>query len=226
MFNLPLGRPGWRPPRDYGEQGIALQTLVITAVMLLLAVSAGVLVQAIARRAADDLAGQATSFEASPCNAVEVYDIAFAAQGVSGSHQGHAGSEIGCRPVCALTFVVKEGKFFVRVVARPEQPVDKLASIRQYSYDDRYFTAYKLKARYPEISEYGDGEGVQIEGDVRLAELLGKTVLLQDSKSFFADGAAEGLEFHETVRIASVHGEEGVRATQAGRVCETYALPG
>ena len=87
------------------QRGITLQTLIVTAVLVLMAVAAGVVIVAITRSAQDDLENQ-TSTIGAKCNEVEVYDARLAAANVPGTNLGGAveGSDIGCVPACTLVF--------------------------------------------------------------------------------------------------------------------------
>ena len=80
-------------------QGFTLQTLVVTAVLVLLAAGAGVLLTAMTTAANRDLANQQPSADG-PCTQVEIYDINVAAAGIKGSNAGVPGSAIGCIPAC------------------------------------------------------------------------------------------------------------------------------
>ena len=112
------------------EQGFALQTLIVTAVLVLLAVGAGVVVIAITRSSSDDLEGAQGDLE-SRCQPWEIFDPELAAVGAGGgakasiqaaimqdfsttltpnsvplSWQGSGGvtsSAIGCLAPCYLT---------------------------------------------------------------------------------------------------------------------------
>ena len=87
--------------RTADERGITLQTLIVTAVLVLMAVAAGVVIVAITRSASDDLQNQTVDVPGK-CNEVEVYDPNLAAANVPGTNNsGKAiGSAIGCVPVC------------------------------------------------------------------------------------------------------------------------------
>jgi len=81
------------------ERGITLQTLIVTAVLVLMAVAAGVVIVAITNSASDDLEEQTTSIEAL-CNGVEVYDPVLASSASKGRNGGQTSDRIGCIPVC------------------------------------------------------------------------------------------------------------------------------
>jgi len=65
------------------ERGITLQTLIITAVLVLLAVAAGVVIAAITGNSADDLEDQASDIEGR-CLPWEIHDTQLAAAGLGG----------------------------------------------------------------------------------------------------------------------------------------------
>ena len=81
------------------ERGYTLQTLIVTAVLVLMAVAAGVIVVAITGSANRDLENQQPSIDG-PCNQVEIYDAQLAAASVRGSNAGVEGSGVGCVPAC------------------------------------------------------------------------------------------------------------------------------
>ncbi len=85
--------------RTADERGITLQTLIVTAVLVLMAVAAGVVIVAITNSASDDLEEQSTSIDGN-CNPVEVFDPTIASRNIKGTNAGQEGSAIGCIPVC------------------------------------------------------------------------------------------------------------------------------
>ena len=82
--NLPCATAKTHNP----ESGITLQTLVITAVLALAAVAAGVLFLALGRNTNRNFEGQVPSANNEKCNAVEVYNPSLARLGVKGTN-GH-----------------------------------------------------------------------------------------------------------------------------------------
>ena len=104
-----------KPPHP--EQGYTLQTLIITAVLVLMAVAAGVLVVAITRSASEDLEGTDPDL-AARCLPWEIYSPEYAAAGAGGGGYhtkldandspapgagGVTSSAIGCLAPCYLT---------------------------------------------------------------------------------------------------------------------------
>ncbi len=92
------------------DRGITLQTLIVTAVLVLMAVAAGVVIVAITNSSSDDLEEQSQDLEGR-CTRTEIYDIELAVAGVKGQQgqehlisavQGDVveGSDVGCIPVC------------------------------------------------------------------------------------------------------------------------------
>ena len=65
---------------------MALQTLIITAVLVLVAVVAGVIFIAQGESANEDLIGQAPSIDSEKCNEVEVYNHELAVRGIRGTN--------------------------------------------------------------------------------------------------------------------------------------------
>ena len=83
------------------ERGITLQTLIVTAVLVLMAGAAGVVIIAITNSAEDNLANQATDIPGR-CAAWEIHDPTLEAAGRGGTpaQGGLESSAIGCRRVC------------------------------------------------------------------------------------------------------------------------------
>ncbi len=101
------------------ERGITLQTLIVTAVLVLMAVATGVIVVAITSSASDDLEEQSPDLEAR-CAPWEIFDPELAAAGAGGGGEytsfifpdqanvqeaapgegGVTSSKVGCLPVC------------------------------------------------------------------------------------------------------------------------------
>jgi len=102
------------PSRD--ERGITLQTLIVTAVLVLMAVAAGVVVVAITNSASDDLSEQSPDLEAK-CAPWEFHDPEREALGIGGGEPieterittptpgrgGVTSSGIGCFAPCYLS---------------------------------------------------------------------------------------------------------------------------
>jgi len=92
------------------QRGITLQTLIVTAVLVLMAVAAGVVIVAITNNAQDDLEDQTTNID-SRCNEVEIFDPVVASRGAKGTNGTNGiveGSDIGCIPVCVWTAVAAD----------------------------------------------------------------------------------------------------------------------
>ena len=86
------------------QRGMTLQTLVITAVLVAVAVVASLLIVAISRSSGERLEDSNATQEGL-CQPWEVHKVALAAKGYGGT-QGHGGifsSSIGCVAVCYLT---------------------------------------------------------------------------------------------------------------------------
>ena len=106
-FLIALPRTTSETPRKRDERGITLQTLIVTAVLVLMAGAAGVVIIAITNNANDNLENQNAGIE-SRCEKWEIFDPTLDAAGrggeaVSSGRPGLGGitsSAIGCRRVC------------------------------------------------------------------------------------------------------------------------------
>ena len=122
MLNVRNSRPDLNP----SEQGFVLQTLIVTAVLVLLAIGAGVVIIAITRSSSDDLQDSQGDLEG-PCKPWEIFDPTLAAAGAGGGKKilpvfqfvppkfvggepvaspgvgGITSSAIGCLAPCYLT---------------------------------------------------------------------------------------------------------------------------
>ena len=235
-----LGKPR---PACSDERGATLQSLIITAVLVLMATLVGVVTIAITRSASGGLANQAPSMAGHGCNNVETYDLEYAALEQPGANRGHQGSAVGCVPVCVLDFrgksVTGDDLDDVAHAAR-DLPVHAPPEVRQYEYDSR-----NREARTPardlwdnrrngvEIVQYGNvignrGEGVRVAGPLQPDELSGRVFLMQDSGHVFAtgDGVAQGLALSEDIADIFKVEEFAVRTTKAGKECEVYDAAG
>jgi len=121
-----LARPtptrGWlrsagRGSGSGGERGATLQTLIITAVLVLLAVAAGVVIVAITGSSSDDLEDQASDIEGR-CLPWEIHDPELEAAGLGGGDidageggDGVASSRIGCLAPCYLGVLAEKNDF-------------------------------------------------------------------------------------------------------------------
>ena len=97
-----------RPPvklRTADQRGITLQTLIVTAVLVLMAGAAGVVIIAITNNAQDNLEGQNTGVE-SRCEPWEIFDPTLDAAGRGGGNGGIDSSASGCVRVCYVKYNV------------------------------------------------------------------------------------------------------------------------
>lgn len=94
-------------PRTADQRGITLQTLIVTAVLVLMAVAAGVVLTAITRGQEDNLRNNATSSSQANCQPWEIYDTNLAAAGRGGvnGRGGIQSSAVGCARVCYLRII-------------------------------------------------------------------------------------------------------------------------
>lgn len=83
------------------QRGITLQTLIVTAVLVLMAVAAGVVIVAITNAQSDNLEG-ANSDTAARCEPWEIRDPTLEAAGRGGGQGGVESSAIGCLRVCYI----------------------------------------------------------------------------------------------------------------------------
>ena len=87
------------------QEGITLQTLVITSVFLIIAVGASAVLLGINSGSSEDLeeAGKIDAGGGASCRPNEIFDLDYESKGLGGSQgqRGVVSSEIGCRPHCA-----------------------------------------------------------------------------------------------------------------------------
>ena len=96
----PSARQLARPSARH-EHGYTLQTLIIMAILALVAVAAGVVIVALINRSGEDVADRSRYTYSTKCNSVEVYDNQAAARFESSNANGAVvGSQPGCIPVC------------------------------------------------------------------------------------------------------------------------------
>ena len=89
--------------RTADQRGITLQTLIVTAVLVLMAGAAGVVIIAITNNAQDNLEGQNAGID-SRCEPWEVFDPTLDAAGRGGEEGGIDSSASGCVRVCYVRF--------------------------------------------------------------------------------------------------------------------------
>ena len=110
-----------RQASELDERGFTLQTLIVTAVVVLLAVAAGVVIIAITRSSTDDLVGTQSKLDG-PCKPWEIHDTELEAAGAGGGEPsfhkasetdtyqpsgspgagGYTSSAVGCLAPCYL----------------------------------------------------------------------------------------------------------------------------
>lgn len=88
------------------QRGITLQTLIVTAVLVLMAVAAGVVIVAITNAQSDNL-NEANTDTAARCEPWEIFDPTLAAAGRGGGNGGVNSSAIGCLRVCYISHIDK-----------------------------------------------------------------------------------------------------------------------
>ena len=89
--------------RTADQRGLTLQTLIVTAVLVLVAGAAGVVIIAITNNASDNLEGQNPGVN-SRCEPWEIFDPLLSADGRGGGEGGIESSAIGCLRVCYVEF--------------------------------------------------------------------------------------------------------------------------
>ena len=89
--------------RTADQRGITLQTLIVTAVLVLMAGAAGVVIIAITNNAQDNLEGQNAGIDAR-CDPWEIFDPTLDAAGRGGGQGGIDSSASGCVRVCYVRF--------------------------------------------------------------------------------------------------------------------------
>ena len=100
-FLIALPRTTSETPRKRDERGITLQTLIVTAVLVLMAGAAGVVIIAITNNANDNLEGQNSGID-SRCEPWEIFDPTLDAAGRGGGEGGVGSSASGCVRVCYI----------------------------------------------------------------------------------------------------------------------------
>ena len=89
--------------RTADQRGITLQTLIVTAVLVLMAGAAGVVIIAITNNAQDNLEGQNSGID-SRCEPWEIFDPTLEAAGRGGGQGGIDSSASGCVRVCYVRY--------------------------------------------------------------------------------------------------------------------------
>ena len=90
--------------RTADQRGITLQTLIVTAVLVLMAGAAGVVIIAITNNAQDNLEGQNSGIDAR-CEPWEIFDPTLDAAGRGGGQGGIDSSASGCVRVCYVKYM-------------------------------------------------------------------------------------------------------------------------
>ena len=156
------------------QRGITLQTLIVTAVLVLMAVAAGVVIVAITNNANEDLEDQTVNL-GSVCELTEIYDPVLAAQNITpitgdGTTRIEGrpieGSGAGCIPVCFWNAGKSDDKvansqdvIFMRSSRAEIKAVDPIER-GIYVFDDE-------NTLYGDIDGSGDNRDMLFDGDVR-----------------------------------------------------------
>ena len=98
--------PAPSPHRRADQRGITLQTLIVMAVLVLIAAGVSVVLVGITRGANDNLGDAGKASSEAKCEPWELYDPNYAALGIGGptSIGGVQSSKIGCVRVCFIRF--------------------------------------------------------------------------------------------------------------------------
>ena len=183
--------------RTADERGITLQTLIVTAVLVLMAVAAGVVIVAITNSASENLT-EVDPQIAGNCNTVEVHDPTIAAGDVPGynSQREVKGSASGCVPSCVW------------------QDVDGDAEIDQ---NDRFIFNRKINTS-PDIKFPGTGTMVAADStaDDHFMMFTETTVFSEASQATPAGSAPVKFD----------HGISAVRLSKGGDKCQAFSATG
>ena len=113
-------------PRLYtaDQRGITLQTLIVTAVLVLMAVAAGVVIVAITNSAQSDLESQQSDL-GSRCERWEIFDQTLAAAGRGNGNGGIDSSAQGCLRVCYVSYQLGTADATADITSTETDLVDK-----------------------------------------------------------------------------------------------------
>ena len=97
-----------RMPR--GESGFTLQTLIVTAVVVVLAIGVGLLLFALTSSSSEDLEDAGRRGDDAACGPNEVWDAVYWTRGIGGPNgqRGVTSKSVGCKPYCATWEFVAE----------------------------------------------------------------------------------------------------------------------
>ena len=97
-----------RMPR--GESGFTLQTLIVTAVVVVLAIGVSLLLFALTSSSSEDLEDAGRSGDDAACGPNEVWDAVYWTRGIGGPNgqKGVTSKSVGCKPYCATWEFVAE----------------------------------------------------------------------------------------------------------------------
>ena len=213
-----------------------MQTLIVTAVLVLMAVAAGVLIVAITRSSSDDLQDQTAKTDG-PCNEVEIYDVQIAGTGQPGVTAGFEGSAVGCVPVCVLDSqgrtITDKNNVMWRILGvrlyTPDDVIDWLPETREYLQGSLEYTSLDGVDEdddFPGVTKRQNPDRIEVVGQVIPRELGAQKFLMRDSTHFFANTPEgrnrlmEGADFGTTYNVASI------RLNTAKDKCDTYDVRG
>lgn len=156
-----LEPPAPSPHRRADQRGITLQTLIIMAVLVLVATGVSVVLVGVTRGANDGLenAGQ-TSSEAK-CEPWEIYDEGYAASGIGGApgRGGVRSSGIGCIRACFIRFGPGQqnpiSSSYPKVLTYEDEAMTRPSGLVLKSYGSIEFYRGEDKLRQPRAAEPG-----------------------------------------------------------------------
>ena len=104
------GRVKYRRRMPRGESGFTLQTLIVTAVVVVLAIGVGLLFLALTSSSSEDLEDAGRRGDDAPCGPNEVWDAVYYTRGIGGpsGQKGVTSKSVGCKPYCATWEFVAE----------------------------------------------------------------------------------------------------------------------
>ena len=171
--------------RTADQRGITLQTLIVTAVLVLMAGAAGVVIIAITNNAQDNLEGQNSGIDAR-CDPWEIFDPTLDAAGRGGEQGGIDSSASGCVRVCYVQYNLSAADASADITATEADLVDKATP--------------------------GSDEAVLVFSrsssvlDVNTSDSAAHTLPVNGDRSVDADGNTDG---DTTINIGKIQAQEG-----------------
>lgn len=202
-------------PRTADQRGITLQTLIVTAVLVLMAVAAGVVITAITRGQQQNLEENAQVGSDNACEVWEIYDTSLAAAGRGGptGTGGIESSARGCIRACYVSYVstvAATGDDLTSDAATNNVILGNIAPAGHYG---RLHFGRNHTIRF----EATGTNTLQVSGvrsvDTNSAD---NTTTAKAIKSFSNDGT------HGTTKIDTNDDRYEIRVSAGGRTCQVY----